>query len=229
MRRTVTNCSELLSTAPALPARILFSQVRASLGHDWQSGGQGFESPQLHPRFPHLQCGVSAAQWHDRPDFVDLQLIMKCQPRLTKWSKSGARRQRPRNGVNVCSRLQCRSAHPDAVGRRSTQRASPAVRTASPRTAVVRFAHERVPDVGLWSPAPPRCGGAGQCSQMAVASAVHTAGACGRPPSGFGPQSPGAGRTASAPVSLQASIVARELCQWPVQSGSGTGCLIFSG
>ena len=32
-------------------------------------------------------------------------MIMECQHRLTKWSRTGAPRQRARNGVNVCSRL----------------------------------------------------------------------------------------------------------------------------
>jgi hypothetical protein len=38
MRRTVLNGPQLLSTAPPSPGRSLFSQVRAPLGHDWQSG-----------------------------------------------------------------------------------------------------------------------------------------------------------------------------------------------
>jgi hypothetical protein len=83
---------------------------------DWGSRGRRFKS--CRPDRP--KGGISH---HEVPPFfmsdlrrraycrscraliVDLQMIMACQHRLTKWSKTGAPRQRARNGVNVCSRL----------------------------------------------------------------------------------------------------------------------------
>src|SRR3954462_7412566 len=45
---TDPNGFELRRTAPPRPARSLFPQVTGLAGPDWQSKGQGFESPQLH-------------------------------------------------------------------------------------------------------------------------------------------------------------------------------------
>jgi hypothetical protein len=46
--RTALNVPELRPTAWSSPAQSLFPQVSALPGPNWQSKGQGFESPQLH-------------------------------------------------------------------------------------------------------------------------------------------------------------------------------------
>ena len=99
------NRPEQASTAPnctaATCAKSVF-QVSALAGPDWQSKGQGFESPQLHCRSDASAQGISAGQSRCRPTVGDLLKINYSRGVHPIWSKSGARRP---EGSKCCQRL----------------------------------------------------------------------------------------------------------------------------